>query len=213
TFLVALAIVSVGLPVPGASAQTSTTTALTSSPNPSTLGANVTLTATVTPAAAAGDVQFFDASTNLGAPVAVSSGTASLSIDTLGLGSHSLTAMFTPTDPLSFSGSTSAAVIQIVNPASTTTTTTTTTTSTTTPPALDHFQCYEVKPQAFPAIPQVSVVDQFGSHIETVRFPHRLCAPADKNGGSPAAPTHPQHPVGHPRTAPRLRAPAPTVVH
>src|SRR5262249_24669502 len=106
-------------------AQTSTTTSLTSSPNPSTLGENVTLTATVLPAAAAGSVQFFDSSTPLGAPVGVSLGTAALSIDTLGLGSHPLAAQFTPTDPSSFSGSTSAAVIQIVNPASTTTTTTT----------------------------------------------------------------------------------------
>src|SRR5262245_36251687 len=116
--LVVLAIVSVGLLVPGASAADPTTTSLTSSPNPSTLGENVTLTATVAPAAAAGVVQFRDGPTDLGAPVAVSSGTASLSIDTLGLGSHPLTAQFTPTDP-SFNGSTSAAVIQIVNPAST----------------------------------------------------------------------------------------------
>src|SRR5262245_26012813 len=105
--LVALAIVSVGLPVPGASAAapaTPTTTSPTSSPNPSTLGANVTLTATVMPATTAGSVQFFDGSTPLGAPVAVSSGTASLSIDTLGLGSHSLTARFSPIDPSSFTG-------------------------------------------------------------------------------------------------------------
>src|SRR5262249_22128161 len=146
-----------------------TTTSLTSSPNPSTLGANVTLTATVTPAAAAGSVQFRDGVTSLGAPVAVSSGTASLSTTTLRLGSHSLTAQFTPTDPSSFTGSASPAVIHIVNPATTTTTTTTTTTSTTTTTQPDHFQCYEVKPKSFPTISGVSVQDQFGQHTETVR--------------------------------------------
>jgi len=211
--VLALAIVSVGRPVPGAAPPSPTTTSLTSSPNPSTLGANVTLTATVLPATAAGSVQFFDASTTLGAPVAVSSGTASLAIDTLGLGSHSLTAQFTPTDPSSFTGSTSPAVIQIVNPASTTTTTTTTTTSTTTPPALDHFQCYEVKPKAFAAVPNVSVEDQFGQHTETVRFPHRLCAPADKKDEFPDAPAHPDHLIGHLVSGDPVKVPHQTVVN
>src|SRR5262249_33781037 len=93
------------------------------------------------------------------------------------------------------------------------TTTTTTTTSTTTTTQPDHFQCYEIKPQAFPQIPNVSVVDQFGSHTETVRFPHRLCAPADKNNGFPDAPTHPEHLIGHLTHAPGVRVPNQTVVN
>src|SRR5262249_49496692 len=75
----------------------------------------------------------------------------------------------------------------------TTTSTTTTTTSTTTTTQPDHFQCYEVKPKAFAAVPNVSVQDQFGQRTETVRFPDRLCAPADKRDEFPDAPSHPEH--------------------
>ena len=39
--------------------------------------------------------------------------------------------------------------------------------------------------------------DQFGQHTETVRFAHRLCAPADKRDEVPLAPTHPDHLIGH----------------
>ena len=66
-------------------------------------------------------------------------------------------------------------------------------TPTTTTLPLDHFQCYEIKPKAFASITGVSVQDQFGQHTETVRFPHRLCAPADKRGEEPTAPNHPEH--------------------
>jgi hypothetical protein len=61
---------------------------------------------------------------------------------------------------------------------------------------LDHLQCYEVKPAATsPAT--VTVEDQFGTLSETIRFPHRLCAPANKNGEDPTAPNHPQHLTGY----------------
>src|SRR5262249_22578353 len=63
---------------------------------------------------------------------------------------------------------------------STTTTSTTTTTPSTTTPG-DHFQCYEIKPGALPPT-TVTAQDQFGTQSLTLRFPHRLCAPADKNG-------------------------------
>jgi hypothetical protein len=46
---------------------------------------------------------------------------------------------------------------------------------------LDHFQCYEVKPAFFSQV-TVTVQDQFGTLHETLRYPHRLCAPASKNG-------------------------------
>ena len=59
---------------------------------------------------------------------------------------------------------------------STTSTTTTTTSGSTTTTVPDHFQCYEVKPKAFPIITGLSVQDQFGQHTEIVRFAHRLCA-------------------------------------
>ena len=45
---------------------------------------------------------------------------------------------------------------------------------------LDHFQCYEVKPAFFSQV-TVTVQDQFGTLTETLRYPHRLCAPANKN--------------------------------
>ncbi|HTS64549.1 MAG TPA: Ig-like domain repeat protein [Candidatus Acidoferrales bacterium] len=58
-----------------------------------TVGQAVTLTATVTPAAATGTVQFLDGATVLGS-AAVSSGTAVLSVSTLAVGTHSLTAVY-----------------------------------------------------------------------------------------------------------------------
>src|SRR5262249_57417635 len=69
-------------------------------------------------------------------------------------------------------------------PTATTSTTppsTPTPTGTTTTTPLDHFQCYEIKPATIPPT-TVTVEDQFGTQGLTLRFPHRLCAPADKNG-------------------------------
>ena len=61
------------------------------------------------------------------------------------------------------------------------------------PPPLDHFSCYEILPTKFTPVPNVSLVDQFGSTLTTVNRPHYLCAPADKNGEDPSAPSHPDH--------------------
>ena len=73
------------------------TTSLVASPaSPQLPGTQVTLTATVTPSNAAGDVQFFDGTTMVGSPVAVTSGTAD-SITTPANGVHSFTADFVPT--------------------------------------------------------------------------------------------------------------------
>src|SRR5262249_14375019 len=57
----------------------------------------------------------------------------------------------------------------------------------------DHFACYEILPTPFTPVPNVSLVDQFGSTTTTVKRPHYLCAPADKNGEAPTAPSHPDH--------------------
>jgi hypothetical protein len=92
-------------------AATATSTALATSPaSPVAQGTPVTLIATITPATAVGTVQFKDGTTNLGNPVAVSNGTASRSTSTLAVGSHSLTAVFTPSDPTAFNPSMSPAV-------------------------------------------------------------------------------------------------------
>lgn len=86
-----------------------TTTTLTTSPSGSaTFGTSVTLTASVT-LGAEGEVEFKDGNTTLGT-VAVNSGTASLTLSTLMLGNHKLTAEFTPTDQQSFKDSKSAVV-------------------------------------------------------------------------------------------------------
>jgi Big-like domain-containing protein len=95
-----------------ASAATATNTVLTTSPTSMvTQGSPVTLTATITPSTAVGTVQFKDGATNIGAPVTVSNnGTASGSTSMLAPGSHQLTAVFTPADPVMFSPSTSSAI-------------------------------------------------------------------------------------------------------
>jgi hypothetical protein len=100
----------------------STTTTLTASPDPSTFGNTVTLTATITPSAAAGTVQFKDGATNIGTPVTVASGTAVKTTNTLATGAHSLSAVFTPTDPATYGPSTGT-FSTTVNPPATATTT------------------------------------------------------------------------------------------
>jgi hypothetical protein len=91
--------------------QATTTTALTVSPaGHQTGGSPSTLTAVVSPSSAAGKVQFKDGNANLGGQVTVSLGTAHLTTSTLAAGTHSLKAVFTPTDSAAFATSTSAAV-------------------------------------------------------------------------------------------------------
>jgi len=101
--------------------QPGTTTTVTSSLNPSTYGQNVTFTATVAPSSATGTVQFFDGSMSLGSAT-LTGGSASVSTSSLSAGSHSITAIHSGDS--NFSGSTSAALTQIVNQVATTTTVT-----------------------------------------------------------------------------------------
>ena len=65
---------------------------------------------------------------------------------------------------------------------------------------LDHFTCYKagatsgsVKFAGIPNPPGISLVDQFGAEQVEVKKPKFLCAPTDKNGEDPTAPTHPEH--------------------
>jgi len=96
-------------------AQAATTTMLNVSPaSPAASGTQETLTASVSPTSAAGSVQFRDGSTAIGAPVTVNNGVSSTTTK-LADGSHSLTAVFTPTDTTAFGGSTSATVAYTVN--------------------------------------------------------------------------------------------------
>ena len=72
---------------------------ITSSANPSGSGQNVTLLATVSPIAPAtatptGTVTFTDTGVQLGSPVTLSSGMGSLSVSTLAVGTHTITATY-----------------------------------------------------------------------------------------------------------------------
>ena len=88
---------------------------VTSSSNPSVFGQPVTFTATLTPANATGTVQFLDGVTNLGAPVTVSNGTATLLTSSLSIGGHSITAVYSGDG--NFAGNTGSLPIQTVNQA------------------------------------------------------------------------------------------------
>ena len=129
----------------------------------------------------------------------------------------------TPSTTTTSSTSTTTSTTTTSSTSTTTSTTTTSTTPTTTPPTtatsststttssttttlpLDHFMCYEIKPKAFATVPGVSVQDQFGQHTETVRFAHRLCAPANKNNEDSTAPSHPEHLQGHLVSGPNVK--------
>lgn len=79
-------------------------------------GTAVTLTATVTPSAVAGSVEFFDGSVSLGSGSVVA-GTASISASALAVGSHAITATFTPADASTATPATAAAVTVVVTAA------------------------------------------------------------------------------------------------
>jgi hypothetical protein len=100
---------SLVFPVQTVVTATSTTLSV-NPPSSANLGTAVTLTAHVSPAGAAGSVDFTDGATDLGSGTYdAASGTASLTVSTLGEGDHSLKATFAPTDPAAFTGSASAA--------------------------------------------------------------------------------------------------------
>jgi len=107
----------------------STATAINASPtSPAAHGSTVSLTATVTGGGSshpAGAVEFFDGATDIGAGAFVAAtGIATESVVPAD-GAHSFTAVFTPTDPTSYTGSTSVALPYTVNavvPAATTST-------------------------------------------------------------------------------------------
>ncbi len=95
-----------------------TSTALSSSSTTLMAGRAVTFTASVTPAVATGTVQFLDSATVLGTSP-VSGGSATLSVSTLSVGAHSLTAVYS--GDANDTGSTSTAVSVTVSKAATST--------------------------------------------------------------------------------------------
>ncbi|HKV61895.1 MAG TPA: Ig-like domain repeat protein [Candidatus Acidoferrum sp.] len=92
-----------------------TTTLLTSSTNPSSLNQPVTLTATLqltSSGTPTGTVTFYDGSSSIGTGT-IASGSAQLTISGLQIGTHSIAATYS--GDANFSGSTSAALSQVVN--------------------------------------------------------------------------------------------------
>jgi hypothetical protein len=95
--------------------QASTTTTLTSSPNPSGVGQSVTLTATVSGqfgGLPTGSVAFSNGNTSLGSVTLGATNQAVLTTTALPLGTDSITAVYSGDS--NFTGSTSAAVSQVV---------------------------------------------------------------------------------------------------
>jgi hypothetical protein len=110
---------TVTLTVTPATGTTSTT--LTSTPSPSVFGQSVTLTATVASSSGhpTGKVSFMDGATSLGTGTLNASDQATLVTATLGLGTHSLKAVYG--GDANFTGSASSALSQVVKQASSTT--------------------------------------------------------------------------------------------
>ena len=99
---------------------TTTTTTVSADLPTSTYGQTVRLTAAVAPSPTGGTVQFLDGGTALGTAT-VQSGAASLSVSTLSVGTHSITAVYSG-DGAAYLGSTSAGFTETVGKASTTAT-------------------------------------------------------------------------------------------
>jgi streptogramin lyase len=98
--------------------QLDTTTGVASNNNPTQNGQGVTFTATVLPSTAGGTVTFYDGLTSLGTGL-LSSGIATLTTSSLGVGPHSITAAYG--GDADDAGSTSTALSQTVNPGNTST--------------------------------------------------------------------------------------------
>lgn len=109
------------------SGKTTTTVALASSLNPASYGQSVTFTATVQHSGSGtptGTVTFMDGSNSIGSGTLNSGAQATLTTNTLAIGTHSITAVYG--GDASFQGATSAPLTETVKKASTTTTLTST---------------------------------------------------------------------------------------
>ncbi|WP_460972616.1 Ig-like domain-containing protein, partial [Prescottella soli] len=92
-------------------------------PATATTGVPVTLTASVAPANAAGTMQFKDGAANIGAPVAVSNGGASLDYTFTAAGAHDITAVYSGAPGFTGSTSSPAQTVTVRDPDVVTTTT------------------------------------------------------------------------------------------
>jgi hypothetical protein len=116
---------STSTPVPLTITPADTTTTVTSSQNPSVFGQTVTFTATVAVTPPGGGTPtgsvIFTIDGNPQAPVPLTGNQASITLSSLAVGSHTVSATYTNTDG-DYSGSTSSTLTQVVNKANTTTT-------------------------------------------------------------------------------------------
>lgn len=104
--------------IDGATELASTTTIVSANNNPQLAGQEVTFTATVTSGSAGtptGTVAFYDGTTELGTGTLTSSAAATYQTSSLAAGSHSITAVYS--GDANFAGSTSAALVETINPA------------------------------------------------------------------------------------------------
>ncbi|MGI8667280.1 MAG: beta strand repeat-containing protein [Jatrophihabitans sp.] len=85
-------------------------------------GSSLTYRASLSPAAAAGSVQFAEDGLPIGSPVAVAGGAAALPATASGLGNHTITASFTPTDAANYVASSGSATLTVIAPATPTST-------------------------------------------------------------------------------------------
>ncbi|MDH6282212.1 Ig-like domain-containing protein [Prescottella agglutinans] len=92
-------------------------------PATATTGVPVTLTASVSPANAAGTVQFKDGAANIGSPVALSNGAASLDYTFAAAGGHDITAVYSGAPGFTGSTSSPAQTVTVRDPDVATTTT------------------------------------------------------------------------------------------
>jgi hypothetical protein len=94
------------------------TTTILNMPPVAYQGQNVTFQTTVTSPAGVppGTVSFQDGTTSLGSVPVDSSGNASISLSNLSLGSHSITAVYSPTDNLTYAASQSQTTTLLINP-------------------------------------------------------------------------------------------------
>jgi subtilisin family serine protease len=92
---------------------TSITVSLMGGTNPALTGDTLTFTANVAPSTATGSVAFFDGSTAISGDLALIAGSASVTISTLSVGTHSITAQYS--GDTTFNGATSAALSQTIN--------------------------------------------------------------------------------------------------
>jgi hypothetical protein len=111
---------SVVYPAPTLTSTTTTLTTTQSSPQVS--GTSVQLNAAVSPSAS-GTVQFEVGGTNIGSPITVSNGTASISTSSLPVGTDSLSAVFTPAQFSAYTGSTGTDSFTVTPPPAAATTT------------------------------------------------------------------------------------------